>query len=457
MKRMVKVAPKASHKAQTILVSQLRYAPQAASTIPQKFHPAQKHFPSHLSYKTPTMLTKKSATHIAYLRVLAFAIAAFVVNTTEFIPVAMLTDIGKGFNQSAADTGMMITVYAWIVSLSSLPLMLLFAPLERRKLLLGLFTVFIAGHALSVAAWSFPVLLLSRVMIALTHALFWAITAVLVMRVAPRGKRQQALGWMSLGSAMATVLGLPLGRIIGQALGWRATFALIGILAIGVMLLLMKILPRLESKNSGSLKSLPLLAKRPHLLGLYALTIMMATAHFTAYSYIEPYALTITQLSEQMTTWVLLVFGVSGMVASMLFARFYPRRPNPTLLISGAIVLLSLLLLKPLGHNPAALFALIFAWGIGIACVSLSMIGHVMRYAPDAADVANSIYSACYNVGIGGGALLGGMVMRAPALGLANVGWVGAALAACALALFVWVQRRFQAASDSDADAPKAA
>ena len=394
------------------------------------------------------MLTKKTATHIAYLRVLAFAIAAFVVNTTEFIPVAMLTDIGKGFNLPASQTGIMITVHAWVVSLASLPLMLLLAKMERRRLLMGLFTLFIAGHALSVVAWNFPVLLVSRVMIALTHAVFWSITAVLVMRVAPRGKRQQALGWMSLGSAMATVLGLPLGRIIGQALGWRATFALIGVLAIGVMLLLMKILPRLESKNSGSLASLPQLAKRPSLLGLYALCIIMATAHFTAYSYIEPYALTITQLSEQMTTWVLLAFGVSGMAASMLFARFYPRHPNPTLLISGAVVVLSLLLLKPLGQQPAALFALIFAWGIGIACISLSMIGHVMSYAPDAADVANAIYSACYNIGIGGGALLGGIVMRAPALGLANVGWVGAALAALALAVFVWTQKRFQAASD---------
>ena len=394
-----------------------------------------------------------------WLSVFALACAAFIFNTTEFIPIALLSDIGRSFGMLPAEAGVMITVYAWVVALMSLPLMLMTRATERKVLLLVLLAVFAGGHVLSFFAGNFTVLLVSRTVVALTHALFWSITAVLVMRVAPRGKRQQALGWMSLGSSMATVLGLPLGRIIGQALGWRATFALIGILAIGVMLLLMKILPRLESKNSGSLASLPLLAKRPHLLGLYALTIMMATAHFTAYSYIEPYALTITQLSEQMTTWVLLVFGVSGMVASMLFARFYPRRPNPTLLISGAIVLLSLLLLKPLGHNPAALFALIFAWGIGIACVSLSMIGHVMRYAPDAADVANSIYSACYNVGIGGGALLGGMVMRAPALGLASVGWVGAALAACALALFVWTQKRFQAApdSDGDTDAPKAA
>jgi len=184
------------------------------------------------------MLTRHQAEKAAYLRVFALAVAAFVVNTTEFLPIAMLTDIGRGFNMSEADTGIMITVYAWVVSLASLPLMLIAARAERRRLLLSLFAVFVTGHALSVAAWSFPVLLVSRVVIALTHALFWAITAALAMRLAPRGTRQQALGWLSLGTAMATVLGLPMGRIIGQLLGWRATFALIGILALGVMLLL---------------------------------------------------------------------------------------------------------------------------------------------------------------------------------------------------------------------------
>ncbi|MFC2418063.1 MAG: MFS transporter, partial [Eikenella corrodens] len=107
---------------------------------------------------------------LAYLRVFAMSVAAFVVCTTEFIPIAMLTDIGKGFNMSAADTGIMITVYAWVVSLASLPLMLLVANAERRRLLLALFVVFVAGHGLSAVAWSFPVLLVSRVLIALTHA-----------------------------------------------------------------------------------------------------------------------------------------------------------------------------------------------------------------------------------------------------------------------------------------------
>lgn len=387
------------------------------------------------------MLTRHQAEKAAYLRVFALAVAAFVVNTTEFLPIAMLTDIGRGFNMSEADTGIMITVYAWVVSLASLPLMLIAARAERRRLLLSLFAVFVAGHALSVAAWSFPVLLVSRVVIALTHALFWAITAALAMRLAPRGKRQQALGWLSLGTAMATVLGLPMGRIIGQLLGWRATFALIGILALGVMLLLAKILPRLESRNAGSLASLPQLARRPLLLGVYGMTVLMVVAHFTAYSYIEPYVLRVTQMPPQTATAVLLVYGVSGMAASWLFSRFYPSRPNTTLLTAAGLLLFSLLLLNPLGGSTAAMFALVFVWGIGIAVASLSVIGHVMRYAADATDVANAIFSGCCNIGIGGGALLGGIVMRH--WGLGALGWTGAALAAGALAVFGWTQLRF--------------
>lgn len=387
------------------------------------------------------MLTRHQAEKAAYLRVFALAVAAFVVNTTEFLPIAMLTDIGRGFNMSEADTGIMITVYAWVVSLASLPLMLIAARTERRRLLLSLFAVFVAGHALSVAAWSFPVLLVSRVVIALTHALFWAITAALAMRLAPRGKRQQALGWLSLGTAMATVLGLPMGRIIGQLLGWRATFALIGILALGVMLLLAKILPRLESRNAGSLASLPQLARRPLLLGVYGMTVLMVVAHFTAYSYIEPYVLRVTQMPPQTSTAVLLVYGVSGMAASWLFSRFYPSRPNTTLLTAAGLLLFSLLLLNPLGGSTAAMFVLVFVWGIGIAVASLSVIGHVMRYAADATDVANAIFSGCCNIGIGGGALLGGIVMRH--WGLGALGWTGAVLAAGALAVFGWTQLRF--------------
>ncbi len=388
------------------------------------------------------MTLHHAAYRLAWLRVLTLAIAAFVFNTTEFIPIALLSDIGAGFSMTAAQTGVMLTVYAWVVALASLPGMLLEAQQERRGLLLALFALFIASHALSALAWNFTVLLISRIGVALAHAVFWAITAALVVRLAPPGKQQQAIGWLSMGTALATVLGLPLGRFIGQLFGWRTTFALIAVAAVAVMFAVFLLLPRLPSRNAGSVASLPLLAHRPLLLGLYAFTALIIAAHFTAYSYIEPFARQFSGLGEDATTALLLVFGLSGMVASVLFARLHARMPTRFLTCAVMLLCSALLLLRSLGALPPALFALVFCWGIGIAALSLALMVRVLRLAPDATDVATAIYSGIYNIGIGGGALIGRLVMQHG--DLAFIGFAGAALALAGSALFAWTQWRFR-------------
>lgn len=172
------------------------------------------------------------------------------------------------------------------------------------------------------------------------------------------------------------------------------------------------------------------------------MAVLIVSAHFTAYSYIEPYVLEITHMPPDTATAVLLVFGLSGMMASWLYSRFYPKHPNPTLLSAAALLLVSLLLFQPLGGSTAAMFALALVWGISIGVLGLSMVAHVIRYAPDATDVANAIYSGSYNIGIGGGALLGGIISRH--WGLGTLGWVGAVLAVAALAVFAWTQLGFK-------------
>lgn len=389
------------------------------------------------------MSTQSSDRRTAWLRVIIFALAAFIFNTTEFVPVALLSDIGAGFDMPVSEVGLMMTVYAWVVSLLSLPFMLLTAKIERRCLLLGVFAVFLLGHIVSVMAQNYAVLLGGRLIVAVAHAVFWSITSALVMRVAPLGKKAQALGLLSLGSSLAMILGLPLGRMLGQWLGWRMTFAAIALAALAVMILMAKLLPRLESQNAGSLKSLPLLAKRPLLMGLYVFTMTMVTAHFIAYSYIEPFVLNVAGFSAQTATWVLLVFGLSGVAASWLFGRVYEKMPIPFMFGSAGLLMLSLMLLQPLSAFQAAFFGLVFIWGISMTCLYLCMITRVLGHAPDATDVATAIYSGIFNVGIGAGALLGGIIMRTGGNGLHHIGWYAGAVAAAAIVWLAWIRRRF--------------
>jgi len=374
-----------------------------------------------------------TSTFKQWVSVCALAVGAFIFNTTEYIPIALLSDIGQSFGKAATEVGMMITVYAWIVALLSLPLMLMTKNIERRKLLLMLFALFALFHALSFFSWNFNILLVSRIGIALTHAVFWSITASLAVRLAPAGKTNQALGLLSTGTVLAMVLGIPLGRVVGQYFSWQLSFLLIGVCAAGVMLVLAKNLPALPSQNTGSLSSLPSLFKRRNLMLLYAMTVLIITAHFTAYSYIEPFVLQVGGFKAEQVTIVLSLYGLAGFAASYLFGKWFAKSQRLFMLGAVAVILLSALLLLPLAAFPYAVYALVFIWGVAIVIVSLGMVSKVLAFASDATDVANSIYSGLYNVGIGGGALLGHYVTTWFSHKSANI--AGALLAAAALAV----------------------
>ncbi|MCU6303015.1 sugar transporter [Enterobacter cloacae] len=390
------------------------------------------------------MTTNTVSRRVAWLRVVTLAIAAFIFNTTEFVPVGLLSDIAESFQMETAQVGIMLTIYAWVVALMSLPFMLLTSQMERRKLLIGLFALFIASHVLSFLAWNFTVLVLSRVGIAFAHAVFWSITASLAIRLAPAGKRAQALSLIATGTALAMVLGLPIGRIVGQYFGWRTTFFAIGMGALITLVCLMKLLPKLPSEHSGSLKSLPLLMRRPALLSIYLLTVIVVTAHYTAYSYIEPFVQVVAGFSANFATLLLLLLGGAGIIGSILFGKLGNKHAST--LVSSAIGLLlaCLLLLMPAADSESQLAILSLFWGVAIMIIGLGMQVKVLALAPDATDVAMSLFSGIFNLGIGAGALVGNQVILH--VSMSAIGYLGAIPALVALIWSVLIFRKWPVA-----------
>ncbi len=369
----------------------------------------------------------------AWLPVAGLTLCAFVFNTSEFVPIGLLSDIAADFAVTETRAGMLITGYAWVVAVASLPLMLLFSKTGRRRLLFAVLSLFVVSHLLSAVAASYGMLMCSRMGVACAHALFWSIASPLAVRIAPPGRGSAALGMVVTGTAVAMIAGLPLGRVVGLYAGWRMTFLAIGGLSAAILLFLALVFPRVPGHPVSWRGALRSIGGNRALGAVYLLTIVSVTAHYTGYSYVEPFLAEVAAMTEGGITWTLVLFGAAGIVGSGLFSRFFDRAPSRFIGCAFAGVALALAALRPLAFHPAAVMSLCALWGIAFLSTNLVLQAEVIRLAPDASAVAMSIFSGLCNVGIGGGALIGGAVCSE--LSVAAVGYAGGAIALGALAV----------------------
>ncbi|MCO6537569.1 MAG: sugar transporter [Gilliamella sp.] len=372
--------------------------------------------------------------------ILCLAFAAFIFNTTEFVPVGLLPNIAESFSMDVAHAGLLLTIYAWAVSLLSLPLTVLTSKMERRKLLILLFCLFIGSHILAGVAWNFYSLMIARIGIACAHAVFWAITTPLAVRLAPNGKKAKAMGFIVIGVSMATILGIPIGTIIGQLVGWRVTFLCIAGIAFCVMILLLRLLPTVPSMDIISIKDIPMVLKRPILLNIYLLIAIIIAGHFTAYTYITPFMKNIGGFNQNVIVLLLLVVGFSGMIGSVIFAKYAEKNPTAIFIIPMLLLITCLLSLYVCSFTLYTAIIQCLIWGLSITIIGMVMQSKVIDAAPDATDIATSVYSGIFNIGIGGGAFIGSKVLIL--LSIDYIGYVGACFVIIALLLFYFLSRK---------------
>ncbi len=372
-----------------------------------------------------------------WLSLLSLTFATFIFNTSEFVPIGLLTDIQRDFHLTEATVGMLISVYAWAVMILSLPLMLMVSKMEMKKLmlwLLGLFTLFQVGSFLST---SYALLMASRIGVACTHSIFWSIISPMAVRIVPEKYRSIALSMVVTGSSIAMILGMPLGRIIGLHVGWRITFLSIGIFSAFTFLYMAFQLPIVPSRGGFSPKKLPTLLKQQGIMGLYLFTLLISSSFYVAYSYIEPFLKQVGHYPDATVTLMLMIFGAAGLIGSVVFSKFYNRNRKRFITAIVASSSLCLLLLYPLSGNFALTLAICAVWGMASTAYNVAMQSNVILItSAESTSVAMSIFSGIFNLGIGSGAFFGGQICTHASI--AYIGFAGALLGFIGLAYWAF-------------------
>ena len=358
------------------------------------------------------------------LPLIGMALAAFIFNTSEFMPIGLLTSIASAFSISESTAGIMITVYSWSVMILSLPLMISISKYSFRPVLLITLSVFALGQILSGIATSFVLLVLARIVVASAHAVFWSIASVIAVKLVDEEHRDFAMSMIVTGSSIAMIFGLPLGRVVGLYVGWRATFILVGIVALALLVFQLVVFPKLDKPEPFKINQLPSLFKNKNLLLIYIISFLFATGYYTAYSYIEPFMQDIAHISSTWITLALSLFGVAGIVGSLLFSKFYSKNRIAFLRIFTSNIAIVLFLLKPSSITLITLLIVCACWGCTSTAFNVAAQSEIILHGKESSSVAMSIFSGIFNLGIGLGSFIGGQTVNI--IGIQYIGIVGA-------------------------------
>lgn len=367
---------------------------------------------------------QKKESFTRWLPLIGLTFAVFVFNTSEFMPIGLLTDIATDLNISEARAGLLISVYAWVVAIMSLPLMIMVSKMELKRLLLSIIALFVVSHVASAFAEGYYTLMLSRIGVACAHSIFWSIAPPLAVRTVPDGKRALGLSTIATGSSVAMVVGLPLGRVVGLYVGWRMTFLSIAIISALIIIFIAVVFPKLQSRGKFAFKQLPDLLHNRVLVGVFIMSVLFATAHYTGYSYIEPFLGKVAALSPDVVTLVLIVFGASGMLGSISFSKYYMANRRRFMFVMTIGPTLCLLFLQVAAASLLSVVVVCIMWGAMATAFNIAFQDNTIRFAPEnATSIGMSIFSGIFNLGIGSGAYVGGLVVSH--LSIDYIGYAG--------------------------------
>jgi predicted MFS family arabinose efflux permease len=386
---------------------------------------------SQLSSTASTASSAQAVQPGGAISILILAVAAFVIVTTEYLIVGLLPALSRDMGISISAAGQLVTLFAFTVMLFGPPLTAWLSHLDRKLLFVAILVVFALSNALAALAPNIWVLALARFIPALALPVFWGTASETAGQLAGPDKAGQAVSRVYLGISAALLFGIPLGTVAANSIGWRNSFWILALLSLLMAAGLWLLMPAVARSPRMNLRAQARLFKEPYFLANVALSVIVFSAMFTAYTYLADILERLAGIAPAQVGWWLMGFGAIGLVGNWLGGKAVDRAPVKATAGFAGLLGIGMALSVPAIHATAAFCAVLALWGIAYTALFPICQVRVMKSATHSQALAGTTNVSAANAGIGIGAMLGGVVI--PTLGLDKIGYVSAVIALLAV------------------------
>ncbi|WP_127592952.1 MFS transporter [Paenibacillus lautus] len=357
-------------------------------------------------------------------KIYVLALVSFLVGTSNYIISGILDKIAETLGTSVAAAGQLITVYSLAYAVGTPILMVLTAKMDRRKLLLYSLGLFIAANLLTFILPGFGLFIAARIITALAAGVVTVNALSIAAKIALPGKQASAIANVTMGITASLIIGVPLGRMVASAFGWKAVFLAIAIVGVIAMLVIAAVIPRMQGDKPVPLIKQFALLKKPQVLVALAITFFWLGGYSLAYTYISPFLLEVTHLNESLISAALFVFGIASLIGSKVGGYSADKRGIIFTLVSGMVLhVISLILLSLVGQSVIAVFVILILWSFAAWSSAPAQQFNLVKLVPESSGVMLSLNSSMMQLAMAVGAGIGGLLVNR--VSLASITWFG--------------------------------
>ena len=376
-----------------------------------------------------------------WLALVILAGAIFVSVTSEFLPTGLLPQMADGLGVSESRVGLLVTVFAGTVVLSAAPLTSLTYRYGRKNLVVVVLIGFAITNFLGAIAPNYEIMLLSRVLGGLAHGLFWAVVGAYAGHLVPKGQLARAVAVTGAGATLAFILGVPIATVLGHILGWRLAFVTVGAAIVVLTLLVMRFLPRVNHRQPLKTGEIALPLRRdPSVFGIAvicAITTVLMIGQNLFYTYIVPFVTSAAGFAQESVALLLLAYGIAGAVGLFLAGVLGAKYPRASLVGAFVLVAVAVLLIGIFPLLGWLVVAALVLWGTAFGGTPALLQTRILHTASARLrDVSSAYFTTSFNIGIGSGAFIGGLLLDQYGLGVLPFVDVAVTIAGILLILF---------------------